>query len=156
MCLLFNEPIHNTVTTTDIKTNKRHIHTSIVSRHLATRGNNKILRTHPPHIISSEELLSRHTRRTLDQLRINNHPFSNHTYSNLTPNHINHHYAFVPHTNRTRPISSTTPTYAIGNLGFVDDPTGLTALLARLTGKLAGGPQAGISHSPNSQGHETG
>ena len=31
------------VTTTDIKTNMRHIHTSIVSRHLATRGNNKIL-----------------------------------------------------------------------------------------------------------------
>ena len=33
----------HTVTTTDIKTNMRHIHTSIVSRHLATRGNNKIL-----------------------------------------------------------------------------------------------------------------
>ena len=32
----------HTVTTTDIKTNMRHIHTSIVSRHLATRGNNKI------------------------------------------------------------------------------------------------------------------
>ena len=28
----------NTVNTTDIKTNMRHIHTSIVSRHLATRG----------------------------------------------------------------------------------------------------------------------
>ena len=36
------------------KTNMRHIHTSIVSRHLATRGNNKILRTPPPHISSSE------------------------------------------------------------------------------------------------------
>ena len=33
----------HTVTTTDTKTNMRHIHTSIVSRHLATRGNNKIL-----------------------------------------------------------------------------------------------------------------
>ena len=33
------------VTTTDIKTNMRHIHTSIVSRHLATTGNNKILCT---------------------------------------------------------------------------------------------------------------
>ena len=39
----------HTVTTTDIKTNMRHIHTSIISRHLATRGNNKILRTPPPH-----------------------------------------------------------------------------------------------------------
>ena len=40
----------HTVTTTDIKTNMRHIHTSIVSRHLATRGNNKILaHTSTPH-----------------------------------------------------------------------------------------------------------
>ena len=44
----------NTITTTDIKTNMRHIHTSIDSRHLATRGNNKILRTPPPPISSSE------------------------------------------------------------------------------------------------------
>ena len=49
----------HTVTTTDIKTNIRHIHTSIVSRHLVTRGNNKILRTPPPHISSSEETLPR-------------------------------------------------------------------------------------------------
>ena len=35
----------HTVTTTYIKTNLRHIHTSIVSRHLTTRGNNKILHT---------------------------------------------------------------------------------------------------------------
>ena len=47
----------------------RHIHPSIVSRHLATRGNNKILRTPPPHISSSEERLRRLTRRTLAQLR---------------------------------------------------------------------------------------
>ena len=44
------------VTTTDIKTNMRHIHTSIVSMHLTTRGNNKILRTPPPHISISEEI----------------------------------------------------------------------------------------------------
>ena len=36
----------------------RHIHTSIVSMHLATRGNNKILRTPPPHISSSKERLA--------------------------------------------------------------------------------------------------
>ena len=45
----------HTVTTTDIKTNIRHIHTSIVSIHLITRYNNKILRTPPPHISSSED-----------------------------------------------------------------------------------------------------
>ena len=65
----------HTVTTTDIKTNMRHIHTSIVSRHLATRGNNKILRTPPPHTSSSEEILARLTRRTIVQLRTNKYPF---------------------------------------------------------------------------------
>ena len=67
----------HTVTTTDIKTNMRHIYTSIVSRHLATRGNNKILRTPPPHTMysSSEEILPRLTRRTLAQLRTNKSPF---------------------------------------------------------------------------------
>ena len=65
----------HTVTTTDIQTNMRHIHTSIVSRHLATRCNNKILRTPPPHISSSEERLHRLTRRTLAQLRTNKSPF---------------------------------------------------------------------------------
>ena len=44
-------------TTTDIKTNMRHIKASIVSRQLATRGNNKIMRTPPLHISSSEEML---------------------------------------------------------------------------------------------------
>ena len=53
----------------------RHIHTSIVSRHLATRGNNKILRTPPPHTSSSEKILPRLTRRTLAQLRTNKSPF---------------------------------------------------------------------------------
>ena len=53
----------------------RHIHTSIVSRHLATRGNTKILRTPPPHFSSYEEILPRITRRTLAQLRTNKSPF---------------------------------------------------------------------------------
>ena len=65
----------HTVTTTDIKTNMRHIHTSIVSRHLATIGNTKILRTPPPHTSSSEERLSRLTPRTLAQLRTKKSPF---------------------------------------------------------------------------------
>ena len=52
-------PLHNKhfhrphrVTTTDIKNKHANIHTSIVSRHQATRGNNKILRPPPPHISS--------------------------------------------------------------------------------------------------------
>ena len=49
----------------------RHIHTSILSRHLAIRGNNKTLRTPPPHISSSEEMLPRLTRHTRAQPRTN-------------------------------------------------------------------------------------
>ena len=40
-----------------------------------TRGNNKILRTPPPHTSSSEEILPRPTRRTLAQPRTNKSPF---------------------------------------------------------------------------------
>ena len=102
-----------TVTTTDIKTNMRHIHTSIVSRHPATRGNNKILRTPPPHTSSSEERLPRLTRRTHAQLRTKNLPSSNHTYTKSTPKHIHHHYApSLTSTHTTHIISSTAPTYA--------------------------------------------
>ena len=81
----------HTVTTTDM----RHIHTSIVSRHLATRGNYKIPRTHDTH-----------------------HLFNcTHVRTTLSP------------------------------LDLWMDPAGVTALLARWTEKLAGGPQAGRSNS---------
>ena len=64
-----------TVTTADIKANMHDIHTRILSQHLAARDNNKILRTHPPQVSSTEENLPRHTRRTLAQLRTNKSPF---------------------------------------------------------------------------------
>ena len=45
------------------------VHTThLLSRHLATRSNNKKLSTPSPHINSSEEILPRLTRRTLAQL----------------------------------------------------------------------------------------
>ena len=97
----------------------RHIYTSIVSRHLATRYNNKILRTPPPHISSSDEILLRLNRRTLAQLRTNKSA-SNHTYTKSTPNHTHHHDApSVTRTHTTHIISSTAPTY---HPGFVDRP----------------------------------
>ena len=138
-------------TTTDIKTNMRHIHTSIVSRHLATRGNNKILRTPPPHTSSSEEILPRLTRRTLAQLRTNKSPFLK-SYlhkvdakthpSPLCPlcnihTHDTHHLFNCTHIRTT-----------LSPLDLWTDPAGVTALLARWTEKLAGGPQAGTSDSP--------
>ena len=75
-----------TITTTDIKTNMRHIHTSIVFMHLATGGNNKILRTPPPHINCSVEILPRFTRHTIVQLRY--HPSSKYNYTKKTPKYI--------------------------------------------------------------------
>ena len=65
----------HTIATTNIKTNMRHIHTSIVSRHLATGDNNKILRTPSPHISNSDGIFPRLTHRTLVQLRTNKSPF---------------------------------------------------------------------------------
>ena len=142
----------HTVTTTDIKTNMRHIHTSIVSRHLATRGNNKILRTPPPHTCSSAEILPRLTRRTLAQLRTNKSPFLK-SYlhkvdakthpSPLCPlcnihTHDTHHLFNCTHIRTT-----------LSPLDLWTDPAGVTALLARWTEKLAGGPQAGTSDSPH-------
>ena len=142
----------HTVTTTDIKTNMCHIHTSIVSRHLETRGNNKILRTPPPHISSFEERLPRLTRCTLVQLRTNKSPFLK-SYlhkvdakthpSPLCPlcnihTHDTHHLFNCTHIRTT-----------LSPLDLWTNPAGVTALLARWTEKLAGGPQAGTSDSPH-------
>ena len=53
------------------KTNMRHIHTSNFFMHITSRGNNKLLRTPPPHISRSEEILPGLTRRIIAQLRTN-------------------------------------------------------------------------------------
>ena len=101
-----------TVTTADIKAN---IHTTIVSQHLAARDNNKILRTHPPQVSSTEENLPRHTRRTLAQLRRNKCPFLlSYIYTKSTPQHTHHHSAapFVALTNIPHNISSVAQRYA--------------------------------------------
>ena len=105
----------HTMTTTDIKTNMRHTHRSIVSRHLATSGNNKILRTPPQYISRSEERLPRLTRRTLAQLRTNKSPFLK-SYLHKVDAKL-HPSPLCPlcntHThNTTHIISSTSTTYA--------------------------------------------
>ena len=79
----------HTITTTDIKTNMRYIHTSIVSRHLAQRGNNKILRIHPPHFSNSEVIFLHLTRRTIAQLRRNKSLFLKSYFHNVdTKSHL--------------------------------------------------------------------
>ena len=146
------------VTTTAIKTNM-HIHTSIVSGHLATRGNNKILRTPAPHISNSEERLPCLTRSTLAQLRTNKSPFLK-SYlhkvdakthpSPLCPlcnihTHDTHHFFNCTHIHTT-----------LSPLDLWTDAAGVTALLARWTEMLAGGPQAGTSDFPTSKSHVNG
>ena len=102
----------HTITTTDIRTTMRHIHTYIVSWHLATRGNNKILRTPPPHISSSEEILPRLTRRTLTQLGTNKSFFKSYLHKVDAKSHHHHYAPSVRLTHTTHIVSSTAPTYA--------------------------------------------
>ena len=135
------------------------MHASIVSMHLATRGNNKILRTPPPHISSSEERLSRLTRCTLAQLRTSKSPFLK---SYLHKVHAKIHPSpLCPlcniHTHDTHHLFNCT--HMRTTLSLLDlwtDPAAVTALLARWTEKLAGRPQAGSSDSPTSKGHGSG
>ena len=148
--LLLGAVLNMRVTTTDIKTNIRHMHTSIVSRHLATRGNN-IMRTPPPHIVSSEETLPHLTRRTLAQLGTNKSPFlksyldkvdANSHPSPLCPlcdTHIHntHHLFNLTHIRTT-----------LSSLDLWTDLAGVTQLMARWTEKLAVEPQEGDGTPP--------
>ena len=134
-------------------------HTSIVSRHLATRGNNKSLRIPPPHISSFEEILPRLTRRTITQLITNKSPFLKSYLHNVDVK--SHPSPLCPlckaHT--TYIISSTAPTYAPHCHHLIcgqTPPAGVTALLARWTDKMAGGPHGETSDSPTSKGHGNG
>ena len=128
----------------------RHIHTYIVSRHLATRGN-KTIHTAPPNISMSKEILSRLTRRTLAQRITNKSPFLK-SYSQKV------HAKSYPsplfplckiHTHDTHYIFNFTHiTTTLLPLDLWTDPAGVMELLARWTVKLASGPQAGRSDSP--------
>ena len=123
-----------------------HIHTSIVSRHLAIRGNNKILRTPPPHISSSEERLPCLTRRTLAQLRTNQYPFLKSYLHNVDAK--THPSPLCPlcniHTHDTHHLFNFTHIRTIlSPLSLWTDPAGVMELLSRWRDKLAGGPKVG-------------
>ena len=73
-----------------------HIYCLYASSH---KSNNKILRTPPVHISSSEEILHALFVAPLPNSEQINHPSSNHIYTKSTPYHIHHHYApSVTHT----------------------------------------------------------
>ena len=129
-----------------------HIHTSIVSRHLAPRGNNKILRTPPPYISSSKEILPRLTCRTLAPLRTNKSPFlKSYLHKVDVKSHPSPLYPLCnTHIHNTHHLFNCTHIRTtLSPLDLWTDLAGVTALLARWTEKLAGGPQAGRSDSPH-------
>ena len=140
-CYTTNIPTNpHTITTTDIKTNMCHIHKSA-------------------HISSYEEILPRLTCRTLAQLSKNKTPFLKSYIHKVdakshpsplcplcnTRIHNTHHLFNCSHIRTT-----------FSALDLLIDPAGVTALLARWTEKMAGGPQTGRSDSLTSQGHESG
>ena len=100
-----------------------HIHTSIVSRHLATRGNNKILRTPPPHTSSSEERLPRLTRRTLAKLRTNkSHFLKSYLHKVDAKTHPPPLCPSVTYTRHTSSLQLHPHAHHIVTPGFVDRP----------------------------------
>ena len=140
----------HTVPTTDIQTNMSHIHTSIVFRHLVTRGNHKILHTLHHTLAALKRYFPASLVAPLPNSEQINHPSSNHTYTNLTPTHIHHQYV--------RPLCNTYihNTHHLHTHHIVRNPAGVTVLLARWTEKLAGGPHAGRSDCPTRKGQGSG
>ena len=102
----------------------RHIHTSIVSRHLATRGNNKYC-AHLHHTLAA---LKRYFPASfvapLPSSEQTNIPSSNHTYTKSTPKHIHHHYApsVTSTTRHTSSLQLHPHMHHIVAPGFVDRP----------------------------------
>ena len=132
----------------------RHTHTSIVSRHLATRGNNKILRTHLHHTLAAlKRYFPASLVAPLPSSEQTNLPSSNHTYTKSTPK--THPSPLCPlcnihtHTTHIHLFNCTHIRTTLSPLDLWTDPAGVTALLARWTEMLAGRPQAETSDSPH-------
>ena len=129
-----NIPTGPTQSLQQTKTNMRHLHTSIVSRHLATGGNNKILCAPPPHISSSEERLPRLTRHTLAQLSTNKSPFLKSYLHKVDAK--SHPSPLCPlcntHTHDTHHLFNCTHIHTtLSPLDLWTEPTGVLELLAR-------------------------
>ena len=115
-------------------------HTPYTVRLIVTTANNKILRTPPPHISSSEEILLCLTRCTLAQPRtikffkVYVHKFDAKTHPSPLCSFCNNHTHHL--LNCTHICTTVSPP------DLWTDPAGASALvLARLPEKLAGGPE---------------
>ena len=150
-----HRPLHSHYTRH--KTNMRHIHTSIVSRHLEA-----IIKycAHLHHTLAALKTdFPASLIAPLPNSEQTNLSSSNHTYTKSTPNHIHHHYApFATLTHTTHTISSTAPTYAPHCHPWSDELVARWRdmlarwrdmlarwrdMLARWRDMLAGGPKAG-------------
>ena len=136
----------HTVTTTEIKTNMRHMHTSIVSRHLATRRNN-MYTVYCAHLHHTLVALKRYFHTSLVAPLPNseqtNIPSSNHTYTKSTPHHIHQHYSPSATPTHTPSLQLHPHTHHTVTHVLWTDPVGVMELLARWRDKLAGGPKLG-------------
>ena len=130
-----------------------HIHTSIVSMHLATRYNNKILRTPPPHISSCEEILPRLTRHSLSQLRTNKSPFlKSYLHKVDTKSHQSPLCLLCNTHTHTRPTSTLplhSQTHHIFTPGLVNRPHWIDGTASQMDGEAGWWTSNGkIDHSP--------
>ena len=88
--------------------------------HLATRGNNKILRTPPPHTNTLKRDFPASLVAPSPNSEQTNLPSSNHTYTKSTPKHIHHHCApSVTSTQHTSSLQLHPHTHHIVTPGFV-------------------------------------
>ena len=133
----------------------RDMHTYIISSHLATRGNNKILRTPPSPLAGLNRYFLASLVAPLPNSEQINHPSSSHIYTKSTSNHIHHHYSpSVTLTHTTHIIASTAPT--LSPLDLWAYPAGGDCTAGQMVVESGWGPQAGTSAPPTSKGHGSG
>ena len=134
-----------------------HIHTSIIYMHLATRGNNKILCTPPPHISNSEEILHRLTRCTLAQLRTNKLPFLSSCLHKVDTKSLPSPLCALCNTHTHHLFSCTHILTTLSSLDLWTDHAGMTELPTRWRENMVGGTQTGrLDPPPTSKGHGSG
>ena len=122
----------------------------------STRGNNKILRTPPPHTSSSEEIHPALLVVPLPSSEQTNRPSSNDTYTKSTQKHIHHHYA--PSVTSTSSLQLHPHTHHIVAPGFVDRPRRSDCTADQMDGEAAWQVDHRREHQtpPTSKGHWNG
>ena len=125
-----------------------HIHTSIISRHLATRGNKKYC-AHLHHtLLALKRDFPTSLVAPLPNSEQTNLPSSNHTYTKSLPNHIHHHYAPSATHDTHHLFNCTHIRTTLSPLDLWTDPTGVMELLDRYAGWWTKGGMIGLPPPP--------